>query len=173
LVRTPDGIVLVQRPVRELDAVRGEARGVRGREALGGAAEIELELPKDGWQMAGFRLSNDSGEEVTVGVTAEPFEVFVDRRRSRRTAFHEAYPERHAAPLRRTGRNVTLQAIVDRTTLEVFANGGETVISDRLFPTRPLDRLEPLDDGGSKSPRLILRDLTPRSSRRTATGGDQ
>ena len=39
---------------------------------------------------------------------------------------------------------VTLRVLFDRTTLEVFANDGETVISERVYPTRPLDRLEPL-----------------------------
>ena len=173
LTRTPDGIRLVQRPVRELASVRGETREVRGREALSGAAEIRLELPAGGWQVAGFRLSNDGGEEVTVGVSAQPLEMFVDRRRSRGTAFHDAYPERHAAPLRRTTGVITLQTIVDRTTLEVFANGGEAVISDRLFPTRPLDRLEPLQDETGAASRLTRRDLTPRPSKRAAAGDER
>jgi fructan beta-fructosidase len=92
-------------------------------------------------------MMNAAGEEVVVGVNAQPLEVFVDRRRSRATPFHEAYPERYAGPLRWRERRVALRVVFDRTTLEVFANQGETVISTRLYPTRPLDRLEPLHGG--------------------------
>ena len=34
--------------------------------------------------------------------------------------------------------------------IEVFANDGETVITDRVFPTQPLDRLELLPRGEAK-----------------------
>ena len=40
-----------------------------------------------------------------------------------------------------------LRVLFDRSTLEVFANDGETVISERVYPTRPLDRLELLGAG--------------------------
>jgi sucrose-6-phosphate hydrolase SacC (GH32 family) len=151
---TPDGVRLVQSPVRELASLRAaEARRVPEAAAVPASAEIELEVAAGDWSEAGFRLSNAAGEEVVVGVTARPLEVFVDRRRSRATPFHEGYPERHAGPVRWREGRVTLRAIFDRTTLEVFANGGETVISDRLYPTRALDRIEPLHGGrGLASP---------------------
>ena len=88
------------------------------------------------WSQAGVRLSNAAGEEVLFGVKAEPLEVFVDRRKSRATPFHDAYPERHAGSVRWRDGRVTLRVIFDRTTLEVFANGGERVISDRVYPTQ-------------------------------------
>jgi sucrose-6-phosphate hydrolase SacC (GH32 family) len=42
---------------------------------------------------------------------------------------------------------VALRVLFDRSTLEVFANDGETVISDRVFPTQPLTRLEVVGAG--------------------------
>jgi hypothetical protein len=49
--------------------------------------------------------------------------------------------------------------------LEVFANDGETVISDRVYPTRPLDRIEPLAGGRRLASPVRLFELTPRSSK--------
>jgi sucrose-6-phosphate hydrolase SacC (GH32 family) len=77
-----------------------------------------------------------------VGVARTPLEVFVDRRQSRRTPFHATYPGRHAGPVDWRDGTITLRILFDRSVIEVFANDGETVVTDRVFPTQPLDRLE-------------------------------
>ena len=102
------------------------------------------------WTEAGIRLSNDAGEDVIVGVTREPLEVFVDPRRSRRTPFHGAYPGRHAGPLAWRDGRLTLRVLFDRSVIEVFADDGETVITERVFPTEPFNRLELLPSGGAQ-----------------------
>jgi sucrose-6-phosphate hydrolase SacC (GH32 family) len=166
LRRTAEGVRLVQSPVRELSSLRAKAEArLAAAAAMPGSAEVELEIASGDWSEAGFRLSNAEGEEVLVGVRARPLEVFVDRRRSRATPFHDAYPERHSGPVRWREGRIMLRAIFDRTTLEVFANDGEVVISDRVYPTRPLDRIEPLHGGrGLASPlRLWELALDPRS----------
>ena len=77
-----------------------------------------------------------------MGIARTPLEVFVDRRKSRRTTFHAEYPGRHAGPVAWRNGTITLRILFDRSVLEVFANDGETVVTDRVFPTQPLDRLE-------------------------------
>jgi sucrose-6-phosphate hydrolase SacC (GH32 family) len=159
---TPDGIRLVQSPVREVDALRGSSspRMIETRTALPGTADIELELAQGHWSETGVRLSNGAGEEVRVGVRAQPLEVFVDRRRSRATSFHPEYPERHAGPVRWRDGRIHLRVLFDRTTVEVFANDGETVISDRVYPTRALDTIEPLQPGDGVAMPIRMWDLT-------------
>jgi sucrose-6-phosphate hydrolase SacC (GH32 family) len=49
--------------------------------------------------------------------------------------FHPAFAGRHTAPARITDGELRLQIFVDRSTVEVFVNNGEAVISDRIFPT--------------------------------------
>ena len=157
LRRLPEGLRLVQEPIAELLALRTrqEPVGVARAGALPGSADIELEIVRGAWKEAGLRLTNEVGEEVVVGVTAEPLEVFVDRLRSRRGPFHEAYPGRHAGPVRwrgRAGDLIQLRVLFDRSTIEVFANDGEAVISDRVFPTRTADsrRSRGSGDGGPR-----------------------
>ena len=164
LRRTPDGIRLVQSPLRELSSLRttSEPSAVSIAAVLPGSAEVEVEIAPGGWSEAGFRLSNSAGEEAVVGVSASPLEVFVDRRRSRASAFHEGYPERHAGPARWREGRITLRVIFDRTTLEVFANDGEVVLSDRLYPTRALDRVEPLNGGRGLVSPLRLWELATK-----------
>jgi sucrose-6-phosphate hydrolase SacC (GH32 family) len=152
LRRLPAGLRLVQEPVGELNALRTRAQPVRVSSAavLPGSADIEIEIVRGSSPQAGLRLSNEAGEEVTIGVTADPLEVFVDRRRSRQSPFHDAYPGRHAGPVRwrgKAGDRIHLRVLFDRSTVEVFANDGETVISDRVFPTQPLTRIEVVGAG--------------------------
>ena len=111
---------------------------------LPASAEISFAVAASGEAPGGIRLFNDTGDEVIVGVGGSPLEVFVDRRRSRLTPFHEAYPGRHAGPARAAGGRVDVRVIFDQSTIEVFAADGETVISDSVFPTRPFARIEPL-----------------------------
>ncbi len=162
LRRTPSGIRLVQSPIREVSSLRASAapKRIESRTAMPGSADIELEIAQGDWSEAGFRLSNAAGEDVTVGIKAQPLEVFVDRRKSRTTPFHEAYAERHAGAVRWVNGRITVRVIFDRTTLEVFANGGERVISDRLYPTRAFDQIEPLGSGSGLVSPMRLWELT-------------
>ena len=84
-----------------------------------------------------------------MGITAEPPQVFVDRRRSRATPFHDEYPGRHGGPLRWRDSRVKLRVLFDRTTLEVFANDGEAVVSERVYPTKPFSRIELIGAGAA------------------------
>jgi sucrose-6-phosphate hydrolase SacC (GH32 family) len=154
LRRTPSGIRLVQTPIREIGALRStaEPQQIVGRSPLPGAADLEFDVAPGDWTVAGVRLSNAAGEQVAIGVQAEPLEVFVDRRKSRIAPFHDAYPERHAGPVRLVNGHVALRVLFDRTTIEVFANGGERVISDRVYPTQPFTHIEPLHTSGAASP---------------------
>ena len=152
LRRGRDGLRLVQTPVAEIERLRVAPAPtvITGAAVLPGSAEIQLDLKPGAWTEAGVRLSNDAGEEVIVGVAREPLEVFVDRRRSRRTPFHAAYPGRHAGPLAWRDGGLTLRVLFDRSVIEVFAGDGETVITDRVFPTQPFDRLELLPSAGAQ-----------------------
>ena len=110
------------------------------------AADIRLEVSATGESAeAGLRLSNEMGEDVLIGVGGSPLELFVDRRRSRAARFHEDYAGRHAGPVRAIDGRVHLRLIVDRSMVELFANDGETVVSDRVFPTQPFTRIEPVN----------------------------
>ena len=184
LRRTPAGLRLVQRPVRELDMLRTGEGPVRvaGSTALPEAAEFTLDVSAvsgDGGQdstsraagisvPAGLRISNDRGEEVRIGVGGSPLEAFVDRRRSRAAPLAH-YPGRHAGPVRAVDGGVSLRVIVDRSMVEVFANDGETVVSDRLWPTRPFTRVEPVNGARLRKPlemqplRSVWRDEAPSS----------
>ena len=116
----------------------------------------------------GRRALAERGRRERSGRRArDPPEVFVDRRRSRAKPFHDAYPGRHAGPVAWRDDRVRLRVLFDRSVLEIFGNDGETVITERVYPTHPFDRLELLSDG-----RRATRGVAVGARRRSGTDAD-
>ena len=161
LKRLPDGIRLLQAPITELGTLRASSAPVTIADAapVPGSAEIQIDLARGNWREAGFKLTNAAGEAVVIGVTAHPLELFVDRRQSRATPFHKDYPGRQAAPVRWKNDSIALQVLLDRSVLEVFANDGESVITERVYPTKPLDRIELLPESRAASVRARVWEM--------------
>jgi sucrose-6-phosphate hydrolase SacC (GH32 family) len=165
LKRSSDGVRLVQRPIDELRDLRvGEAAVVAGSSALPPSAEIELTLTRSDGPV-GLRIFNEAGEEVTIGATSSPSEVFIDRQRSSAgPAFHADYPGRHAGPAQWKDGKLSLRIVFDRSVMEVFAADGTTVLTERAYPTRQFDRLElhpPGRTGGATARLWELRSSMP------------
>jgi sucrose-6-phosphate hydrolase SacC (GH32 family) len=160
LRRFPEGIRLIQTPVAELERLRtGRAMSITSRVRLPPSADVAIEIARGEWQEAGLRLSNAAGEEVVVGVRAGVPELFVDRRKSRAGPAHKEYPGRHAGPVRWIDGRLSVRLLFDRSVVEVFSNDGETVITDRVYPTSPLDRIEWIGDGSSSGGRATMWEL--------------
>jgi len=107
----------------------------------GDTIEIEAELaPGDAKEM-GFRLRKGGSEETIVGVTPEIKEVFVDRTRSGQVSFAPEFPGRHKSGLRQSTQ-VKLHIFLDRSSVEVFVDDGEVVLTDRMYPSPGSDGIE-------------------------------
>lgn len=147
--------VLIQRPVREFTRIRAEPRKLRTDAAtwppvnVTQSGEIEdlnftlnLTLRPGNARSCGLRIVTGDSEFTEIGYDRVIDGIYVDRRRSGNVEFHAAFSGRHEAPARVIDGCVELQLIVDRSTLEVFVNDGEAVISDRFFPSRRLPVLQ-------------------------------
>jgi len=152
LRRVPDGIRLVQSPIAELGALRAtsEPTLVTDSAALPPSAEFEMTVPRGVWREAGLRFSNAKGEEVTLGVTTQPLEVFVDRRKARAGENNPEYLSRQSGAVRWRDDRITLRVLSDRSVVEIFVNDGENVVTERFYPTEPFTRVERL--GGATNP---------------------
>jgi fructan beta-fructosidase len=155
LKRFPEGIRLVQSPVKELQALRQSRVGLIGqdiaaanralqaRRICGDALAIIAEIDGGNSAEAGIRVRKGKDEATTIGVDWVKQEVFVDRTRSGDIAFDEKFAGRHAGPMLLVGtKRVKLHIFVDRSSVEVFVNDGSTVISDAIFPSRDSQDIE-------------------------------
>ena len=108
---------LYQRPLRELSALRGEANGWSGN-ALP-LAPMEIDLQTRGDDM----LSLDFGGVLTLECDASGLRL------ARRSL---ASDEMHYRYWR--GNVRSLRVFIDQSSVEIFINGGEGVMSSRYFP---------------------------------------
>jgi sucrose-6-phosphate hydrolase SacC (GH32 family) len=91
---------------------------------------------------AGVRLRrsivdpNDSAaEETVVGIDTATGHIFVDRTRSGKTDWSPDFPARTSAPLRHAQANsIPIEIVVDNNSIEVFAEDGETVLTNLIYP---------------------------------------
>ncbi len=171
LRRYPDGLRLVQRPIRELERLRRERlhienanvakanQTIREVGAKNEVYELESEFQPGRTDEIGFRLRKGKDAETLVGFDAVRKEVFVDRTRSGEISFSKDFPGRHAASLEK-GVSVKLHVFVDRSSIEVFANDGERVLSDRIYPPPGGDGVELYEKGaGGTVVQLRIWDL--------------
>jgi fructan beta-fructosidase len=80
------------------------------------------------------RLETGKDEAVVILRDAAAGKLEVDRTRSGLTKFHEKFPGRNGAPLRSPEGRLDLRLLVDASSIEVFAVGGETALTALRFP---------------------------------------
>src|ERR1700737_2700495 len=153
LRRYAEGRRLGQKPIRGLESLRHEKlrvvnasvaevnQKIRETTAKGEVYELEAGLQPGQADEIGFRLRKRNDAETLVGFDAVHGEVFVDRRRSGDVSFSKDFPGRHTAKLEKNA-SVKLHVFVDRSSVEVFANGGERVLSDHVYPPPGSDGIE-------------------------------
>ncbi len=96
----------------------------------GDAAEAGVRLRR-----SSINPSEPATEETVVGVNFETGRIFVDRARSGQTDWSPNFPARVSAPLRRPQAiSIPIQIVVDSNSVEVFAEDGETVLTNLIYP---------------------------------------
>ncbi len=108
----------------------------------GGVFRLRFTLDPGDASEAGVRLrrsttdpSEAAIEETVVGVDMGHGRIFVDRTHSGRTDWSAEFPARLSAPLKQAQSNeIAVEIVVDNSSIEVFAENGETVLTDLIFP---------------------------------------
>ena len=133
VVRDADGLGLRQEPV--VEAVRGTPLALgAGTVLMEGAAPMELDLNFSGakGEAFGVRLYSDETHWTEVGFDVGKQEFYMDRTNSG-AVLGKDFTGRTAAPLGpRRGTDVRL--VVDRSSVEAFAQGGTIAMTDLVYP---------------------------------------
>ena len=152
--------LLVQEPVRELQSLRGKPFQIANTtvqeantklahaDIKGETYEIEAEFEPASADEVGFRLRKGPGLETVVGVLPANYAVFVDRTKSGDVSFSKDFSGRYYAWLPYTQR-IKLHIFVDRSSVEVFVNDGEKVMTNRIYPPPGSTGIELYSSGGA------------------------
>ncbi len=163
LVDTPAGLRLAQHPVDTLislrskqstwtDQVISEENSLLVSE-VGLSYEISAEfvpdLSIDPGQF-GIHLFSGKDEKTTIGFNPSTGAFFINRLDSGQTDFHAGFGNIHIARIQLPPPEIIdFHIFVDRSSIEVFANDGQIVFSEQIFPTSTDSMIEVFSEDGS------------------------
>ncbi|HSL59255.1 MAG TPA: glycoside hydrolase family 32 protein, partial [Acidimicrobiales bacterium] len=166
------GVELVRQPVPELEARRGVHRRYEAADMaalaeqlaaddLGGdVVELIANVEVGEADEVAVRVHVGADRETVVGYDVTTERLFVDRRRSGIVDFHSSFPARHEAPLPLgDDRAIELRIIVDRSSVEVFADRGRVVLTELVFPEGDRHGIDVTSTGGRSGP--VTLDVWP------------
>lgn len=166
LRRTDAGIRLAQKPIAELESLRGEHQHwenvtvspaqnlLAGLEADQYEIIVELE-PEPGVGQFGFSLRVGDGEQTLVAYDVSEQKLLIDRRQSGSVDFHADFAAVHTADLALPEKRLRLRILVDRSTLEVFAQDGSLCMTETIFPSAQSRGMELFTTGGGLKVRRL------------------
>jgi fructan beta-fructosidase len=93
-------------------------------------------------QSVAFVFYDKAGEQVIFGFNNVKQQYYIDRSASGNTEFHPGFGGVYTAPRISKEKELNLQFVMDRSSLEVFADGGLTVMSAVYFSKQPLTRFK-------------------------------
>lgn len=85
-------------------------------------------------------LQNSKSEQVRILINRQTRTLSMDRQSSGKTNFHREFPTVIKAPLPQ-GEDFDIDLYLDRSSIELFMNNGELVMTNIIFPSQPLTRL--------------------------------
>lgn len=113
-----------------------------------GAFEVEMSIRNNGAEKIGIVFCNGSGENVSMYYDIARGQFVMDRTESGNVDFSQDFPAVTVAPAETEG-TLSLSIFFDRTSAEVFGNGGEFVMTNLLFPSEPYSGMGFFADRGS------------------------
>ena len=155
----PEGMRLIQNPIVELQSLRNSMREIKENIFEGiwkpekiapsrNCYEIETEFALQTADSFGIQLCIGNGEKTIVGYSVKDQELYVDRRNSGLDNFIGLFKEISKGPLKNRSNNVKLHIFVDNSSIEVFANDGETVLSSKFYPDPSSTGIQFFSHGG-------------------------
>lgn len=105
------------------------------------AVRFQFSVDMTGNNNALLTLSNAKGEHVGIALNKTLQQLVLDRRLSGQVDFSQAFVNPQIAPLSVDWHNIDFDIVVDRSSIEVFVNNGETVLTSLVFPASVLSSI--------------------------------
>jgi fructan beta-fructosidase len=137
-------------PVKELNSLEGKTTHLNDIDArnfdLGkqiGKVSGPAHLYLDGDQLDNFSivLSNDAGEKLVIGYDKNANRYFIDRTASGQVLFAKNFAGRHTAPRVSSATGLDLHLVIDKASVELFADEGLAVMTEIFFPKHPFTKI--------------------------------
>ena len=87
-------------------------------------------------------LSNTYNEKLIIGYRSDKKQFYIDRTKAGVSNFNDGFAAVAVAPRLSNATNMDLSILLDKTSIELFADGGQTVMTSLFFPRSPYAKWE-------------------------------
>ena len=170
LIKKEDGTYrLFSEPANQIDKISKQKREQREVKSAGNRLlladdsnfemdklRVKLKLPFSENESYTFNLSNDEGDSLVFGFHSADSSFFIDRSESGIIDFSDNFAEKiSTAPRTSKDELLEVEILIDKTSIELFYDKGETVMTEIFFPNSAMNKLE-LESSGDN---LTIKDL--------------
>lgn len=154
LKTTPFGIKLISQPVKELNLLRGrldvsivqqrivnETMPKMTLSNTVNCGELFLEFENGTAGDFGIKLANSKGEYLLIGMDVTTNQYYIDRTNASKNDFSKDFAGKHYAPRFSTSKTIKWHIVFDKSSVELFADDGLTVMTDTFFPNEDFNKL--------------------------------
>ncbi|WP_426092842.1 glycoside hydrolase family 32 protein [Flavobacterium sp. DSR3-2] len=172
LIKKGDNFSLISNPVKEINeyiskTIKGKSLKGEGKLSMLKAGKIDLtqaiiefnlkNLKQDTYT---FTLSNAVGEFLTFGLNNSDHYLFLDRSKSGKTDFSDKFVGSFTkATLEGNQLEGAFKIILDKTSIEIFYNNGEKVITEIFFSNQPFTSISASSNEGIEISNLVINQL--------------
>jgi fructan beta-fructosidase len=152
LARTPEGTELRSMPVAELATLRTGSNSVGRRtvstsfdltaaHSSSGLLDLDVKLNTRRANRVDLVFSNAQNQRTVFRINNAQHRYELDRTASGAIDFSPKFASVQTAPIVNQSGHVTVRALVDRSSIEIFINDGQTVFTTIVFPSTPYDKI--------------------------------
>lgn len=152
LHKTSDDYVLTSHPVKELESIEGESNAINGQ-TINGAFELptapnhslyklELSFEKPAKGIVEVRFSNEMDESLSVGYSVADKQYYIDRTFAGKDEFSDVFADYHMGEAAYNHDQIDMVIYADLSSIELFADQGQCVMTDIFFPNEPYNKIE-------------------------------
>lgn len=161
LKKTAQGLRLIQKPAKETEILRGvnffnkknitvdNTLKINDLSQFLCEVNIDIDLAKSTAKDVHLELTNGKGEVYTIGFDVATNRYYSDRTKAGKNDFSEKFaPTIHYAPRQSSSKKLKMHLFFDKASVELFADNGETVLTDIFFPSEDFVQLRLITNGG-------------------------
>lgn len=151
LKQADNGLLLASQPVAELKntyTTTTELKNLQVNKSINLSAKVKgfesrymLKLRFDQLNSYAVKLSNGKSEALLIGYDAAKNQYYIDRTKAGKMDFQKDFAGRFTAPRLTAAKSADLTLVVDKASVEVFADGGLTVMTAIYFPNSDFNNL--------------------------------
>ena len=161
LIKKGNNYILISNPVKEIEkyiSKTSTTKSIKGKGNLSlfDDGKIDLtqamvsfnlkNLKQDNYT---FTLSNKSGESLNFGINNTENYLFLDRSKAGKIDFSDKFAATISkAPLNENQKEAVIKIILDKTSIEIFYNNGEKVMTEIFFLSEPFTKISVFSNQG-------------------------